>query len=104
MPLYAVTNFSASKYAETRPRFPFLGRFRDVVVSGHEGMVKPDPAIYRLCLDRNGLAAGDCVFIDDNPANVAGARAVGIDAIHFTGPEALARELARRGLPASLIP
>jgi 2-haloacid dehalogenase len=98
-PLFAITNFSGEKWAETRARFAFLGRFRDVVVSGHERLVKPDPAIYRLCLERNGLAATDCVFVDDSPANVATAAALGIDAICFTGPEALAAELARRGLP-----
>ncbi len=72
--------------------------FRAKVVSGQVKQLKPEPAIYRLLLDRNGLAAGDCVFIDDSIANVEGARAVGMDAIHFTGAEALSRELAARGL------
>lgn len=97
-PLYAITNFSAEKWAETLPRYPFLGRFRDVVVSAHERLVKPDAAIFRLFLDRNGLAAGDCVFIDDSVANVAGAQAVGMDAIRFTDAPALAAALAARGL------
>jgi 2-haloacid dehalogenase len=104
VPLYAITNFSGAKWEESRGRHGFLGRFRDVVVSGHERMVKPDPAIYRLCLDRNGLRAAECVFVDDNAANVEGARAVGIDAIRFTGPEALAGELERRGLPVRVSP
>ena len=95
VPLYAITNFSGAKWAETCARFPFLASvFRDVVVSGHEGLVKPDPAIYRRCLERNGLAAGGCVFIDDSPANVAGAAALGIDAIRFTTPAALRDDLA----------
>jgi 2-haloacid dehalogenase len=101
VPIYAITNFSGAKWEESRARFPFLARFRDVVVSGHERMLKPDPAIYRLCLDRNGLKAAGCVFIDDNAANVEGARAVGIDGIHFTAPEALAADLTRRGLPVT---
>ncbi len=100
VPLYAITNFSAEKWLETRARFPFLGRFRDAVVSGDEGLVKPDPAIFRLCLARNGLAAADCIFIDDSGPNVAGAAALGIDAIRFTSPEALRADLGRRGLPA----
>lgn len=99
VPLYAITNFAWPKWQESRARFGFLGRFRDVVVSGQERMLKPDPAIYRLCLERNGLAAADCVFVDDSAANVAGAAAVGIDAIRFTTPEALGDELRRRGLP-----
>lgn len=99
VPLYAITNYSAEKWAETLPRFPFLAtRFRDVVVSGHEGVTKPDPAIYRLLLDRNRLAPETCVFIDDNGANVAAAAALGIDAILFTDPEALRAALAARGL------
>lgn len=100
VPLYAITNFAWPKWQEARARFGFLGRFRDAVVSGRERMLKPDPAIYRLCLERNGLAAADCVFVDDSAANVAGAAAVGIDAIRFTTPEALGEELRRRGLPA----
>ncbi len=100
-PLYAITNFSAEKWEESRARFPFLAtRFRDVVVSAHERIVKPDPAIYRVLLERNALAAEDCVFIDDSEKNVAGARSVGMDAIHFTGPEALRDALAERGIAA----
>jgi 2-haloacid dehalogenase len=99
VPLYAITNFSGPKWALTVARFPFLGSaFRDVVVSGHERLVKPDPAIFRLCLERNGLDAGDCVFIDDSPRNIEAAAAVGLDALLFTGPEALREDLARRGL------
>ena len=99
VPLYAITNYSAEKWAETLPRFPFLATaFRDTVVSGHEGVTKPDPRIFRLLLDRNGLAPGRCVFIDDNPGNVAGAAALGIDAILFTTPAALRDALAARGL------
>lgn len=98
-PLYAITNYSPEKWEESVARFPFLqSSFRDVVVSGHERVTKPDPRIYRLCLSRNGLEAADCVFIDDSPANVAGARAVGMGAIHFTDADALAEALRARGL------
>jgi 2-haloacid dehalogenase len=97
-PLYAITNFSSEKFAETRERFPFFRHFRDIVVSGDERLLKPDPAIYRLCLGRNGLEASRSVFIDDSPKNVAGAEAVGIEAILFDTPEQLARDLAERGL------
>lgn len=97
VPLYAITNFSAEKWAGSVVRFPFLGQFRDVVVSAHEKLVKPDPAIYQVLLARNGLLAGQCVFIDDSEANVAGARAVGMQALHFTGAEALAGDLRALG-------
>ena len=100
VPLYAITNFSAAKWAETRRRASRSSapRFRDVVVSGREGVLKPDPAIYRLCLDRNGLDAAGLRLRRRQPANVAGAAALGIDAIRFTDPEALRADLARRGL------
>lgn len=99
VPLYAITNYSGEKWVETLPRFPFLATaFRDIVVSGHEGVVKPDARIFRLLLERNGLDAAECVFVDDNARNVAGAQAVGIDAILFTDPEALRHALVSRGL------
>lgn len=97
-PLYAITNFNQDKFRESQKRFPFLSVFRDIVISGDERVLKPDPAIYRLLLDRNGLEAASCVFIDDSTKNVEGAEAVGMKAIHFTSPEALRRELAKLGV------
>jgi 2-haloacid dehalogenase len=97
-PLYGITNYSSEKWLETKVRFPFFGHFRDIVVSGDEKLMKPDAAIYRLCLDRNGLAAGNCIFIDDQPKNVAAAAALGIDAIHFQTPAQLEHDLTARGL------
>lgn len=101
VPLFAITNFAADTFAECLPRFPFLAdSFRDVVVSGREGVVKPDPAIYRLLLDRNGLDAARCLFIDDSAANVRGAEAVGMRAHHFqdaAGLEAALRDLGLLG-------
>ena len=92
-PLYAITNWHQDKFNETRGRFPFLGHFRDIVVSGDERLVKPDPAIYHRLLERNGLDASACLFIDDSAKNVLGARAVGMEAHHFTSPEALRAQL-----------
>ena len=96
--LYAITNFNGDKFRETCARFSFLGHFRDVVVSGDEGLVKPDPAIYRLLMERNGLAASQCLFIDDSEANVRGARACGMEAHHFRSASGLRRELEARSL------
>jgi 2-haloacid dehalogenase len=98
VPLYAITNFSVEKFVEAQARFPMLRGFRDVVVSGTERMLKPDPAIYRLLLDRNGLAAERCLFIDDSEKNVRGAEAVGMRAHHFRGAAALEAELRGLGL------
>ena len=99
VPTWAITNFSHEKFAIARERWPFLNGFRDVVVSGEEKLLKPDPAIYRVLLDRNGLAASDCLFIDDAPKNVDGARAVGMHAVQFTSPEQLAVDLRDYGFP-----
>jgi 2-haloacid dehalogenase len=82
--LYGLSNWSTETFPLVRDRFPSLRLLEGMVVSGYEGIVKPDPAIYELLLRRYGLDARDCIFIDDNPANVAGAAAVGIRGIRFT--------------------
>lgn len=89
IPLYAITNWAADTFETTRKNYPFMDLFRDIVVSGEEHQVKPDPEIYQVLLQRNDLKAEDCVFIDDNQHNVDGARRVGMHAIHFTSPEAI---------------
>ncbi len=97
---FAITNFPAEKFDETCARYPFLLGFEGVIVSGRERIVKPAPAIFRLFLDRFGLAASDCVFIDDNVANVAAARDVGMTALSFETSDKLAHDLRALGLPA----
>jgi 2-haloacid dehalogenase len=98
VPLYAITNFNGEKFAETRLRFPFLTKFRDVVVSGEEQLLKPEPEIYELLLARNGLRAHECVFVDDNVANVSGAEAAGMAGHHFTSAAMLRTALQGHGL------
>ncbi|WP_461470611.1 HAD family hydrolase [Pararhodobacter sp.] len=96
--LFAITNFARETWPVALRLHPRLAcAFEDVVVSGHEGVLKPEAAIYELLLSRNGLQAGESLFIDDSPANVDGARRVGMEAELFTTPEALARALAGRG-------
>ena len=68
------------------------------VKTGDEKLVKPDPAIYELCLQRNKLQAAESLFIDDSMKNVKGAEAVGMNAHHFTTPENLKAELKRLGV------
>jgi 2-haloacid dehalogenase len=104
VPLYALTNWSAETFAITRGRFEFLDWFDGLLVSGEEGMVKPDPAIFRLLLDRFGLDPQATVFVDDSEANVAAAEALGLDAVCFTGPERLRRDLVARRLLARPAP
>jgi epoxide hydrolase-like predicted phosphatase len=92
---YAITNFSADKFSVVRSLFPTLDAFDGIVVSGEERVAKPDPRIYRLLLDRYGLAPADCIFIDDSLKNVDGARAVGMHAHRFESAGDLRCELRR---------
>jgi 2-haloacid dehalogenase len=102
VPLYAITNFSDEFWPEFRAaRADLFDRFRGILVSGEERMLKPDPAIYRLALNRFGLAAEDAVFVDDSRANAEGAAAIGMHAVHFTDAPALRRELEALGLLSS---
>ena len=98
VPLYAVTNWSAETFPSAQNRFAFLAEFDGIVVSGEEGVIKPDPRIFRILLDRYDIPAHAAVFIDDNPANAEAATNLGIHGIHFQSPETLRRELATLGL------
>lgn len=97
VPLYAITNFAADTFAETQERFPTLKDFIDIVISADEKLVKPDPAIYQVLLERNDLVAETCLFIDDSLPNVEAARSVGMMAHHFQGPDGLGEELRSLG-------
>jgi 2-haloacid dehalogenase len=97
--LYGLTNFSAETYPLALRRFEFLGWFRGVLVSGEVGLIKPDPRIFRLLLERFAIQAAAAVFIDDRPRNVAAAEALGMRALLFTDPATLQRDLAALGLP-----
>ena len=100
VPLFAITNFSGEFFPAFRAKYPALfDRFRVILVSGDEKLVKPDAAIYRLALARFGVAAGDAVFVDDRADNVAGAEAVGMTGIVFTDAAALRASLRGLGLP-----
>lgn len=90
VPLFAITNFSADfwKPFHARER-AFFRAFRDIVVSGEERLLKPDPPLYRLALERFGLQPHEALFVDDRAINVEGALAVGMHAHLFTGADDL---------------
>lgn len=97
--IHAITNWSAETWPIGLTAHPRLHEaFGVTIVSGRERMTKPDPDIFHLLCTRAGVAPQDCTFIDDSAANVAGARATGMDAIHFTTAETLAADLTERGL------
>jgi 2-haloacid dehalogenase len=97
-PVFALTNWSAETFHHALERFRFLAEFTDVLVSGELGVAKPDPAIYHALLRRAGTAAAETFFTDDSAHNVAGARAVGIDAVRYTDTRTLRAELVTRGV------
>jgi 2-haloacid dehalogenase len=98
MPVYGLSNWSMDKFKLVRPRYPFFELFDDMVISGEVKMAKPDPRIYRLLLERNGLTATECLYIDDSEDNYRAACQVGLQAIHYQSSGQLRRELQNRGV------
>lgn len=100
VPLFAITNFGHEFWEAFRPTQPVFDRFRNIIVSGTEKLMKPDPAIYRLAIERFGIDPAGALFIDDVAANVAGAESAGIAGHQFVDADTLERELiARAYLP-----
>lgn len=101
VPLFGITNFSADFWPPFRTReAAFFDRFRDIVVSGEENVMKPDPAIYRLALARFGLRPDEALFVDDRQINVDGAEAIGIRSHLFVGADDLRARLEAEDLLA----
>jgi 2-haloacid dehalogenase len=96
--LLALTNWSAETFPWARDSFGVLDQFEGIVVSGLEGVAKPDPAIFRLLIERYGIDPERVVFIDDSPVNVSAAARVGMTGLVFTGPADLRRGLRALGL------
>jgi 2-haloacid dehalogenase len=91
--IYALTNWSGETFLVAMQKFSFLSWFKGIVVSGDEKLVKPDPAIYKLLLERYGLDATTCVFIDDRADNVQAAVDLGFKGIQFSNDRQLHKQL-----------
>jgi len=98
VPLHGLTNMSVESWPGIQAMSPVFSYFQTVVVSGEDGVIKPDPAIYRLVLERTGLNAADLLFIDDSAANIEAAAKLGFHVHHFTDPAALRPQLIALGL------
>lgn len=96
--LVALTNWSAETFPVARSRFDFLDLFDGIVVSGEERVAKPDPAIFRILVERHALEPAATVFVDDKRDNIEAAEAAGLRGLHFTDPAALRDDLSRLGL------
>lgn len=92
--LYALTNWSAETFPWAQENFPFLQWFEGIVVSGVEQCRKPASEFFQILFDRYNVIPEQALFIDDNVANIAGAKALGLNTITFTSPEQLSRDLA----------
>jgi 2-haloacid dehalogenase/putative hydrolase of the HAD superfamily len=97
-PQFGLSNISQHTIDGTMAMSPAFARLQGVVVSGDEGVIKPDPAIFHLACARFGYAPQDWLFVDDSAANIAAASELGFDTLHFVDPAALRPALQSRGL------
>ena len=97
-----LSNMGDVNLAYMRKHFDWLSGFTCLTWSCELLTAKPDPAIYRHTLEKLGVTPGEAIFIDDIPANITAARALGIDGIQFTTVEQLRRDLEARGLVGKL--
>ena len=95
---FGLTNMSAECWPAIRGLSRAFAHLSDTIVSGAEGVVKPDPAIFKIACRRTGLAPADLLFIDDSPANIASAQILGFKTHLFSDPAALRPALEARGL------
>ena len=81
--IYGLTNWSAETIPLVYSKYNFFQLFDGIVVSGEEKVIKPDPKIYRILLERYNLTAENTLFIDDNSANIETAKQLGFQTIVF---------------------
>lgn len=93
-----LSNFSHKAEVECADSLAFLPYMDGGILSYKDKLVKPDPAIYRLLMDRFGLVAEESVFLDDTLVNVEAARKMGIYGIHFLSKEQAEEELRKLGV------
>ena len=93
LPCYALTNHEKETYPLRLKRYPFFGWFDGTVVSGQEGVAKPEPAIFRRLVDRFGLTPETTLMIDDAKENLETASTLGIQTALFRSSRQLRTEL-----------
>lgn len=92
-PLFGLSNWSAETFPIAREKYDFFNLLDDIVISGEVGMIKPEPEIFELLLEKIGKPANECLFIDDSMTNIEQARKMGFITVHFESPEQLEKEL-----------
>jgi len=96
--IFGLTNWSAETFTIAYDLYPFFGEFEGIVVSGFERLAKPDERIYLLLLERYGLSADECLFIDDNARNTRAATALGFHTLFLRSDVCLKEELKQIGI------
>ena len=96
--LFALSNWSAETFPIARRRYPFLGWFDGIVISGEVGICKPDERVFRHLITTHTIEPETTVFVDDSNVNVEAARGLGMMAIPFTGGRELREELVQLGV------
>jgi 2-haloacid dehalogenase len=100
----ALSNMEPATFATRRARFGFMDWFDGFVISGIEGVAKPDRRIFQILLRRYRLEPAATVFIDDSPANVEAARGLGMTALRYTSAGRLRGQLRSLGLTVPGVP
>ena len=94
-PLYGLSNWSAETFPIAQEKYDFFNLLDDRVISGEVGLIKPEPEIFELLLQKIGRPAHECLFIDDASANIEQAQNLGFATVHFQSSDQLAAELHR---------
>lgn len=98
VPQFGLTNMARESWPQIRAMSPAFERLEVVVVSGEEGLIKPDPRLYERLCERVGMTPGELGFIDDSRHNIEAAEALGFHVHHFTDPANLRPALVDLGL------
>ncbi len=98
VPCFALSNMEAETFPARQARYPFFGLFDGCVISGLEGVAKPDRRIFQILLSRYDLRPEATLFIDDTAANVRAASELGIRAVRYSGASQLRADLRDAGL------
>ena len=96
--LFGLTNWSGETFPIALGKYEFLQYFEDILVSGDEGLKKPDHRIYQKLVNRNRLVMNESLFLDDNMRNVIAARKVGLHAIHYESANQLLHSFSEYGI------
>lgn len=91
--LYGLSNWSAETYPRVRHKYDFFNLFEQIILSGDVKLIKPDPAIFNLALQKIGCSARECLLIDDSEANIITGKQMGFTTILFSSSEQLRIEL-----------